>query len=173
MADHAHIFVANFGEPGSAAVKPTGRCTMGMCATLRDHVRGVSVGENSDIYFDLSETEYMDSTFTGFLLALARRKLGDAPPVLHLVQPSEKALEVLETMGVLSLFDIRPAMPNAPIEWTELPVSGPLADEVGDLVIDAHEELIDADPANAAKFGPVVDAFRSERDRRRAADAEH
>jgi hypothetical protein len=112
---------------------------------------------------DLSQVEHVDSTFVGLLLGRARVKGDASVPKLHLLDPSEAASHALRRMHVLQLFDVCDSISDPPTRWREL--SGGTSDrhELADLVIDAHEHLIDADGRNAEVFRRVVEGFRAER----------
>lgn len=100
---------------------------------------------------DLLNCEAMDSTVLGLLLQQAR------DVVLH--QPGRRVVGQLHEMGVLHLFTVshdpcpRPqvAMALTPKE-TQPPCS--------DLILSAHEALMDASACNRQKFKDVVESLR-------------
>lgn len=167
MSCDSKILVAVSDSRPTVAVKPIGVCKMGICQTLRRFVEQYEAPNKTDVYFDLSAVEFVDSTFTGFLLGLATKKNRPSAPDLHLVSPSAKALDTLRGMHLLPFFDICDKMPHPPGEWTVLAAEPVNADGAADLVIETHEQLVEADPRNADQFGRVVEVFRSERNRKR------
>jgi hypothetical protein len=121
--------------------------------------------EVTDIYFDLTDAGGVDSTFTGLLLSLATCRNDPARPAVHLLRPSPAVITALNRMYVLSLFDVCQSAPEAPADWQDLMPEKPLPEKTADVVIEAHEKLIDADPRNESAFRPVVEGFRAERER--------
>ena len=111
---------------------------------------------------DLSECVLMDSTFLGVLaglgLKLSGRNGGPARHGVELFNPSPRITELLETLGVLRLFNIShgsaaPAAPAQPLEHTP---ANPSKAEVTRTCIEAHQTLMDISPANAARFKDVA-----------------
>jgi len=137
---------------------------MTICEALGSFLKTCCRPEATDLYFDLSSVDWLDSTFVGFLLSHGVKNIDASRPAIHLFAPSAQVLDIFRTMHVLRLFDICDRVP-APAEWRELPKQCPTPSRVADLVIDAHEELIQADPRNASTFQPVVNHFRSFRER--------
>ncbi|MCB9851925.1 MAG: STAS domain-containing protein [Phycisphaerales bacterium] len=170
MSHDAHIAVAELPMQKTLLIRCGGRCTMGVCPAIRATISDRSTNPLEHIYIDLSGTESIDSTFTGFLLALRRGKATPDAPALHLVAPAPNVLRSLELMQVRRLMDIVDAMPAEDVEWTALAAEPLDAAQSGELVIDAHEELIEADERNRAKFGHVVELFRKDLEDKHGAD---
>jgi anti-anti-sigma factor len=163
MAGGTHIPVEVFESEGVSVVRPSGACTIAICETLTEYVRQVDQRGVRELYLDLSGADWLDSTFTGLLLALAAGKRRPQAR-MYLYRPSEAARKTLENMHVASLLPVVDALPpHGPTGRLLEPVELS-RDRAGDLVIDAHEELIAADSRNAPRFGPVVDVFRKSRD---------
>lgn len=170
MPDGARVAIAADEATESIAFRPTGACNALVCGTLAGFFRSLSPGAARRFYVDLSAGTSADSTFIGTLLKLALRRGSDAPAV-HLVRPAPVIAEAMRRMNVLALFDVRDALPDALANWMELP-AGPVDPEaLADLVIEAHERLMDAHPENAAQFARVVEGFRAQRDQKRNPDA--
>jgi len=150
------------GRSGShVVVRLCGACTTALCERVQACVTALSKPRTRDVYFDLTEADWLDSTFAGFLVSLATGKAGPSAPDIHLLNPSEGVAHSLTNIHVLGLFDIRDVAPALPAEWRELPAgSGDIA-RIARLVIESHEALIEADERNAATFQHVVDVFRA------------
>ncbi|HEY3242290.1 MAG TPA: hypothetical protein VGM03_02975 [Phycisphaerae bacterium] len=116
----------------------------------------------TDIYFDLSEAAGIDSTFTGLLVSIAIRRKEANLPAVHLLSPSRSVREALSSMHVLALLHTCTQAPAGPIEWQDLPHTPEAPEPMRELIVDAHESLIQADPRNAAEFGPVVAGLRQQ-----------
>jgi anti-sigma B factor antagonist len=111
---------------------------------------------------DLSECVLMDSTFLGVLaglgVKLSRGKTDKAPQGVELFNPGPRIVELLETLGVLHLFEfargaITPPVPTQTLEHTP---AEPTKEELTHACLEAHQTLIDLNPANAAKFKDVA-----------------
>ena len=150
-----------------AVIRPHGRCTALVCTGLRQYLQQMIRPGVEDVYFDLSDAEWLDSTFIGLLISYVQRKSDPQVPAIHLVRPSKAVLDNLGSMYVLPLFDVCDAPPEEPTGWTRLPDPAASAEQLADVVVSAHESLIDADERNEAAFGGVVKTFRSEMDRQR------
>lgn len=162
MPGNARVSIAEHPQEQSLLIRCEGRCTMSVCPTIRATIDERAKPPLRHIYIDLRQTEAIDSTFTGFLLALRRDRSNPAAPALHLVAPSPDVMRSLETMQVQRLLDVVDALPEGSVDWTPL-VTDPLdVSESRNLIIDAHEQLIEADESNREKFGHVVDVFRED-----------
>jgi hypothetical protein len=162
MAGGTAIPVA-IGRAGSQViVKPAGRCTMSICGDVRRLLESLRPPTTSDVYFDLSEAIGIDSTFTGLLVSVAVRRSDADRPAIHLLSPSEAVLGALRCMHVLPLLHVCAEPPGGPVEWQELPHAHDAAGAVRELIVGAHESLIEADSRNAGAFGRIVAGLREE-----------
>lgn len=113
---------------------------------------------------DLKHCPVMDSTFMGTLagMALRLRELGQGQ--LRVVNLNERNQDLLGNLGLDQLFTIggeeTPAPDATPAE--ALP-AGP-GDKNAQLqtMYDAHSELVEANPANAAKFKDVLEYLKQD-----------
>ncbi len=117
---------------------------------------------------DLSECVLMDSTFLGVLaglgLKLTSGKGGQARRGVELFNPGPRIIELLETLGVLHLFQVTQGSftPPAPAQPVERTPAGASKDEVTRTCLEAHQTLMDLNPANAAKFKDVAQFLAEE-----------
>ena len=111
---------------------------------------------------DLSECVLMDSTFLGVLAGLGLKLTsGNGGPIRHgveLFNPSQRIIELLETLGVLDLFKITQGTtaPAAAAETLERAPANPSKAEVARTCIEAHETLMALSPENAGRFKDVT-----------------
>ncbi|HEU5080651.1 MAG TPA: SpoIIE family protein phosphatase [Opitutaceae bacterium] len=104
------------------------------------------------IRVDLAEAETMDSTMLGLLLQHANDL------ILH--QPGDRIIGQLHEMGVLPLFNISHDRCEAP----EIPMAVAPNDTqqaCSELILSAHEALMEASASNRQKFKEVVDTLRA------------
>lgn len=130
---------------------------------LRKYLAGKRRPDVTDLYFDLSGTHIVDSTFVGMMLSMAIEQSDPAQPTVHLLRPSPGVMQTLDTMHVCHVFDCCDGSVASITEWQELPAEDVGQDSVAGLVIDAHERLIEIDERNIAPFSPVLEGFRARR----------
>ena len=111
---------------------------------------------------DLSECLLMDSTFLGVLAGLGVKlssgKAGKAPRGVELFNPGPRIVELLETLGVLHLFKVARGSITPPVatQAMEHTPAAPTQEELTRACLEAHQTLMDLNPANAAKFKDVA-----------------
>ena len=76
-------------------------------------------------------------------------------------------LASLRALHLLEFFDIRDDLDCSALKWEAHPEAKVDCQSLGELVIEAHEKLIDADDRNAAAFRPVIDRLKAEMQKRR------
>jgi anti-sigma B factor antagonist len=119
--------------------------------------------KNYDRYLlDLSDCLLMDSTFLGVLagfgLKLASPRATQAGAVIELLNPNARISELLENLGVAHLFKIVRGDP-LPLERMEpLPAAttNPTRQEVSRTCLEAHQTLMEINPANIPRFKDVA-----------------
>lgn len=111
---------------------------------------------------DLADCMFMDSTFLGVLSWLGL-KVNAAPAdgidrTLELYNPTERITELLENLGVLHLFKVTRGQINLPeqCETRDVASANPTRIEVKQTCLDAHQLLMEINPANVAKFKDVA-----------------
>ncbi len=111
---------------------------------------------------DLSECTFMDSTFLG-ILAWAGLKVNPSLPdkderVVELYNPTANITELIESLGVLHLFQVTQGRASLPCagEARDITVAPPTNEACKRTSLAAHQLLIQINPANAAKFKDVV-----------------
>jgi anti-anti-sigma factor len=117
----------------------------------------------SEIIYDLRNCTYMDSTFMGVMAGLgaAQRKNSGVPLAVYHTSP--RNLELLENLGLNHLLDLKKGeIPISPTstETVGLDTSAGSKEEISEIMLDAHETLIELNPANAAQFKDVVTFLR-------------
>lgn len=111
---------------------------------------------------DLQQCKHMDSTFMGVLAGLATFQKKDhleAPKLVHL---SARNRELLETLGLDKILNL--ASKNDESVDADFETLDTLSDEdkreSAQVMLEAHENLIEADSRNANKFQDVVKFLR-------------
>ncbi len=111
---------------------------------------------------DLSECVLMDSTFLGVLagfgLKLSGGNGGQTQPGIELFNSNARITELLDTLGVLHLFKLThgPLAPPPQTEPLTHTPSHPSKAELTCACLEAHQTLMDINPANVARFKEVT-----------------
>ena len=158
---------------GDVHVRVAGRGTFQNGQPLRRYaVEMIDQGARQFVV-DLGQCEGMDSTFLGVLAGIGLQLR--EPPTrgqLRLANVSQRNLELLQTLGLDRLFEIAGAAP-ASIPLQQLPdpaaaQSRNLAakNDVANLMLEAHNNLIRADNRNQAKFKDLTTVLRARTDPR-------
>src|SRR5687767_4157709 len=117
---------------------------------------------------DLSECLLMDSTFLGVLAGLglklnnhnpagARENVSNGNHAIELLNPSPRISDLLENLGITHLFDITrgPATTECLVALDHAPAQADRR-EVQKTCLEAHQTLMDVNPANVPKFKDVA-----------------
>lgn len=115
---------------------------------------------------DLTECTYLDSTFLGTLAgpALKLRKTGG---VLEVAGSSRRVLESIRTLGLDRLFAcVENPTPCDAADLHPLESGVPQRETTGELLLQAHQTLLECDPRNAPKFQDLVSYLGAEVGRR-------
>jgi anti-anti-sigma factor len=123
-----------------------------LCYPLRETLLA-RLEESADVpavFIDLSQCQYMDSTFVGLLVAIDRRLRAGSGGRLHIHQPSPACRELLQQMGLLELLRVEPQALDSPppMEELEKPVGRPATE----FVLQAHEALMETSEQARQKF---------------------
>jgi serine phosphatase RsbU (regulator of sigma subunit)/anti-anti-sigma regulatory factor len=147
-----HIHAGYRGD--TCIVQLGGLVTWQLAPAMRDMLQKARARATPPFLVDLSACEAMDSTMLGLLL----QHTGEI--TLH--QPGQRVIDQLHEMGVLQLFTInRTPCPQPEVSMDITPVDPHQA--CSDLIISAHEALIEASASNRERFKEVVDNLRHEK----------
>ncbi len=149
-------------------VRVSGRACFSNSASLQDFFVQMNGQGKNRFVMDFQECASMDSTFLGVLageaLALARHR---PPGSLVLCRLGHRNLELMRNLGLHRLLTVDAG--DVPMGFERN--AQPLADEShrGDLerarlVLEAHENLVAADPANRGRFQDVLAFLRNRLD---------
>ncbi len=109
---------------------------------------------------ELSQCSLMDSTFLGVLagIGLSLRNGNEAGDLrLELMNPNERIVELLETLGVIHLFRVsHGGRPDMEGEEREHVANARSKQELSRISLEAHQTLMNVNPENVAKFKDVA-----------------
>jgi anti-anti-sigma factor len=148
-------------EKGVLYIKAVGHITAALCADLREIVfsRLDSAPPVQDLYIDLSQCDYMDSTFMGLLVGFNKRLVRSAKHPITIVQPSEAARNLLSALGIVSLvktLDTAVEFPKNMIDVIQTKKA-----EL-DLLLHTHENLMEISEENRKKFATLHAVLKSQ-----------
>lgn len=151
-------------EGPTLMIQVDGWATMVQSLPLRRYVEHALTKGVAELRLDLGPCQYMDSTFLGTLFLL-KRMLGRHGQV-RLGAVSASCLQLLQQMGVESLFP--PVNEKTPPneQWLDLEGGGPEACALQRNVIQAHQELASMDGKIGDTFRPVAQCLAREMDTR-------
>jgi len=133
-------------------IRLIGAMTWQLGPTLREMFLQGKERSTLPLHIDLAECETMDSTTLGLLLQHAEEV------VLHL--PGSRVVSQLHEMGVLPLFTIS----HEPSQRPNVPMAIAPNDTqkaCSELILSAHEALMEASATNKQRFKAVVDTLRA------------
>jgi anti-sigma B factor antagonist len=145
-----------------SCVKIIGRANFNSSIDFRTLVNELREKGYDYFVLDLSECLLMDSTFLGVLagfgLKLGTGQKDPCEQAIELLNPSARITDLLENLGVLHLFKLTQGTLTPP-ENAETLAPAPLQpakEEVTRACIEAHQTLMEINPANATKFKEVT-----------------
>lgn len=168
---------------GRVYARIAGRGTFQNSQPLYRYSREMAERGCQEFVLDLTSCQGMDSTFLGVLAGIGLRlQQNGRTGAMHLVNISPHNLELLQTLGLDQLFDLRPCvgelaafdfpaenvfqlLPQTDLSYlTHLPDK----DQLADLMLEAHGNLAAADKRNQPRFQDLTEFLRERIERRRA-----
>ncbi len=160
MAEPAKPTFLVDAESDPVIVRIEGRASFQNSSSLNDFVTTLIAQGRTRYVIDFQNCTSMDSTFLGVLAGAALDLMKQTPPgSLVLVRVGARNLELIRNLGLERILHIdaaaAPANPSA--SGQALPIA-PVLDEVANarMVLAAHENLVNADEGNRAKFQDVL-----------------
>ncbi len=149
-------------EDKNACIKIAGRASFNSSVDFKTLVNNLLQKGVSRFVLDLTDCLLMDSTFSGVLAGLGLKfgaaRNGDAQPSLELLNPNARILDLLENLGVAHLFKVLscPGLDTGKMAPVEAPSANADRKELSRTCLEAHQLLMDVNPANIAKFKDVA-----------------
>ncbi len=146
-------------------VRIAGRAAFANSASLRDFFREMIRQGRVRFVVDFQLCTSMDSTFLGVLAGAALELQRQSPPgTLTLARVGERNLEIITNLGLHRLAVVDPGSAT-PTEGggSPLPLTQTARSELESarLMIEAHENLVNADASNQTKFQDVLAFLRN------------
>jgi anti-anti-sigma factor len=156
------FLVDAYADP--VAVRIEGRASFANSGSLKDFVAEMIRQGKSRFVIDFAACSSMDSTFLGVLAGIALTLRRQNPPgTLTLARVGERNLELIRNLGLHRLATVDAGtFPMAFSGGTQaLDQQAKSELESAKLVLEAHENLVNADSTNAAKFQDVLAFLRN------------
>jgi anti-sigma B factor antagonist len=168
MPDPKPVFLVNaYSDP--VVIRIDGRASFVNSGALKSFFAELSRQGRSRFVVDFASCTSMDSTFLGVLAgaALQLRRL-DPPGSLTLARVGERNLELIRNLGLHRLATVDAGGAPVEVSGESRALEDAKRDELESarLVLEAHENLVSADAANAAKFQDVLAFLRNRVDSR-------
>ena len=154
--EDSSILVGQEGQKGIARV--VGKGSFKNARHLVKYVEKATQAGVRDFVVDLQDCVHMDSTFMGVMAGLAANRRRENLSMPHVININARNLELLQTLGLDRILTIEThSTPAEPANLQPVKDSGS-ADkvEIAQTMLKAHQNLIDLDPKNAAKFQDVM-----------------
>lgn len=151
---------AYFKEDGETVyIRAEGHVTAAVCPALKTRLfaRLDAQPRATAVMFDLSQCEYMDSTFLGLIVGAQKRFAaagGDKIRVLHV---NEACRGLLRTIGVLGMVELSEEIVAFPSEMEKIDTGSRASAR---LILDAHEELSGLSEENHKRFAGLTSILR-------------
>ncbi len=168
MTDESRIIVGPIAA--GYLIKVIGRGTMEFCSQLYEHLGEFLQTHAEDsgikIYFDLSETTYMDSSFIGVIVSIDKKVKRITKSVLIVLNPSPKVKEILTTMGLTGLIPLEENLTIDNIKMGD-EIEKKLAKDYDDikLLLESHQNLMELSSENRKRFSLVEEMLKKELER--------
>lgn len=155
--DNAQLLVAEQGP--LVLFQLHGRGTLKLCQEFSHYCDAMLANDKlKSVMLDLAHSASMDSTFMGILVKIGIRARGRL--ALLIVNADNAHRELLDGVGVSRVWKYV-VTPVPQLSWGTLAeaTSGPVKDMAAKshIILEAHQALMDIDPANIPKFKNVVE----------------
>ena len=145
-----------------ACVKLIGRANFNSSIDFKTLVGELHAKGFNFFVLELSECVLMDSTFLGVLAGFGlkmnadRKETTESP--IELLNPNPRIAELLENLGVLHLFRVAHGALDLArcAEGPTVAPANPTPEEVTRACLEAHQTLMEVNPANVARFKDVA-----------------
>jgi anti-anti-sigma factor len=152
---------------GEVWLKVSGRANFNYSVDFKTLVGKLREQGYKDFVLDLSDCLLMDSTFLGVLAGLGLKfgqaGNGEREASIHLLNPNNRIADLLENLGVNQLFNVRTGQPLSTEGQACIEQAAPCSDkkELARTCLEAHQTLMDINPANVPKFKDVATSPRT------------
>jgi len=132
-------------------LKACGHITASFCPSVKEMVHNFlsTQGPIKNVYVDLSECSYMDSTFMGLLIYFHKLIRDQAGSSLFILKPTVECVNLLKNLGILRLITI--STEELPFPEHLEPIQKIVAPSA-EFLLHAHQNLMELSEENRTKF---------------------
>ena len=161
-AQSSNLMVGAVEGEGTVFVRISGRATCEISKNLKDLLSQLTQHGCQQFVFDLTDCLIMDSTVlglvAGFGVKLARSAGANEAGRVRLLNPNQRVTDLLDNLGVTQFFTIAN---GASIQTGQYRPVAPAAvpatrEDIAQTSLDAHQFLMEINPANVPKFKDVA-----------------
>lgn len=144
-------------------IRSHGHVTAALCTDLKNRVfdRLEAAPPIVNIYIDLTQTTYMDSTFLGLIVGFEKRFLRLANHPITLIGPNELCRELLHNIGIDKLVKISEEQIPFPSHLENVSQS---QKATAKFLLDVHENLMELSESNQKRFQVLHTVLKSQTD---------
>jgi anti-sigma B factor antagonist len=168
---------------GEIYIRVVGRGTFQNSQPLRRFADEMIESGCRDFVIDLAQCQGMDSTFLGVLAGVGLRLKHDAlGGAIHVIHASDSQRDLMHTLGLDRLFRVETDdqfaaahAPNPDEDFELLPETdltnlshAASRDDVAELMLEAHDDLVRTDASNRDRFSEVTRCLRDRLAKRQA-----
>lgn len=162
MSHHPAAQLSVCVNDNTAIVRITGRASFDVSVDFKKLIHRLLERGATRIVLDLTDCQLMDSTFLGILASVGFQSAAvrpNTPPTIELYHANQRVIDLIDNLGVSHLFETvhRPALATDFQPVT--PDAGTTRHETTLTCLEAHQRLMQANPANIAKFKDVTQFF--------------
>jgi anti-anti-sigma factor len=158
----SNLMVAAGEGGGPVFVRISGRATCEISKNLKDLLSQLTQHGCRQFVFDLSDCLIMDSTVlglvAGFGVKLARNAGTDETGRVQLLNPNRRVTDLLDNLGVTQFFTVTTGPSIQADQYRSIaPAAVPASrEDIAQTSLDAHQFLMEINPANVPKFKDVA-----------------
>jgi len=167
VTPHSSVYASQ--QPKAVWIRVQGRGSFQISAGLKEYAKRMILRGNRYFVVDLAHCEIMDSTFLGTLAGIALRLREVGSGMLSVIDPNARNMQLLQNLGLdhLFSFELPEGVESLPYDRDAGAIVASKLDPVQPseqqkTMIDAHEALITASPANKEKFKDVLELLKQE-----------
>lgn len=146
-------------------IRVEGRGTSRESAAVQEFADQCATESDCRLTVDLSDCEYLDSTFLGCLLGLTKRFSHGAAGVFEVASPSPQCWSLFNSIRLQTLLKITGNRPAPVGEWKTLPPNEMESRALHRHMMDCHRQLAEVDCPGKASFCRVADMMERELER--------
>ncbi|MBN1798993.1 MAG: STAS domain-containing protein [Spirochaetales bacterium] len=132
-------------------IKAAGHITANNCYILRKRIfnRLDKDPPVKEIYADLADCSYMDSTFIGILIGINKKFKSSYGKKINIVCPSTECCKLFEGLGITKLLHLEDTSVDLPLN---MEIISHHQKPSTTMLLDAHEDLMETSDENKNKF---------------------